>query len=113
MGDGCWIGPGCFINSYGGVRLGRRVGLGPGACVLSSEHAGGERDRAVLDTPLEAREVVIEDGADLGARSVILPGVRIGARARVGAGAVVTRSVPAGAVVAGVPARPLHSEEPR
>jgi 2,3,4,5-tetrahydropyridine-2-carboxylate N-succinyltransferase/tetrahydrodipicolinate N-acetyltransferase len=52
--------------------------------------------------------VVIEDDSDLGVNSVILPGVRVGRGAVVGAGAVVTEDVPAYAVVAGVPARVLR-----
>jgi acetyltransferase-like isoleucine patch superfamily enzyme len=49
--------------------------------------------------------VVIEDDADLGVGAIVLPGVRIGRGAQVGAGAVVTKDVPDYAVVAGVPAR--------
>lgn len=48
---------------------------------------------------------VVEDGASIGARAVILPGIVIGARSLVGAGAVVTEAVGADDVVAGVPAR--------
>lgn len=58
------------------------------------------------------RGPVIRRGAKVGAGAVLLPGVTIGARALVGAGAVVVRDVPAGAVVAGNPARflrELHS----
>jgi acetyltransferase-like isoleucine patch superfamily enzyme len=105
VGDGCWIGPGCFINSFGGVTLGTRVGLGPGVKILSSVHRGGEPPRAILDTPLRIEEVVVGDGADVGAGAILLPGARVGAGAQVGAGAVVAGEVAAGAVVAGVPAR--------
>lgn len=108
VGDGCWIGPGCFINSFGGVRLGRRVGVGPGVKIISSAHRGGDLHEAIIDTPLKAAEVVIEDGADIGAGAVLLPGVRVGARAQVGAGSVVTKDVEPGDVVAGVPARSLR-----
>jgi acetyltransferase-like isoleucine patch superfamily enzyme len=49
----------------------------------------------------------VRQGASIGSGAVILCGVTIGARAMVGAGAVVTRDVPADAVVAGVPARAM------
>jgi galactoside O-acetyltransferase len=53
--------------------------------------------------------VIIEDEAWLGAHVVVLPGVRIGRGAVVGAGSVVTRDIPAGAVAHGAPARPRRS----
>jgi len=108
VGDACWIGPGCLINSFGGVRLGRRVGLGPGVKIISSTHSRDDPRKAVIDTPLDAAEVVVEDGADIGAGAVLLPGVRVGARAQVGAGSVVTKDVEPGDVVAGVPARSIR-----
>jgi acetyltransferase-like isoleucine patch superfamily enzyme len=52
-------------------------------------------------------EVVIGDRAMIGAKAVILPGVRIGPDAEVAANSLVTRDVPSGATVAGVPARPM------
>ena len=52
-----------------------------------------------------AKPVLIEDDAWIGIGAIILKGVRIGRGARVGAGAVVTKDVPAGATVAGNPAR--------
>ena len=55
--------------------------------------------------------MVIEDGSDIGIGVIILPGVTIGKGAQVGAGAVVTRNVPAYAIVAGVPARLLRMRE--
>ena len=55
-------------------------------------------------------EVVVGERAMIGAGAVILPGVRIGADATVGANSVVTRDVPAGATVAGVPAQRIDEE---
>ena len=48
---------------------------------------------------------VIEDGAEIGANAIIIGGVRVGRNSKVGAGSVVTKDVPAGAIVAGNPAR--------
>jgi acetyltransferase-like isoleucine patch superfamily enzyme len=59
--------------------------------------------------PLVTAPVVIEDGAWIGIGAVVLKGVRIGAGARVEAGAVVTRDVPPGATVVGNPAREVEA----
>jgi acetyltransferase-like isoleucine patch superfamily enzyme len=66
-----------------------------------------DSDRAER-APLVTAPVVIEDGAWIGIGAVILKGVRIGAGARVQAGAVVTRDVPLGVTVAGNPAREVN-----
>ena len=63
---------------------------------------GGDRSRR---PPIVTRPVVIEDDVWIGIGAIILKGVRIGRGARVGAGAVVTKDVPAGATVAGNPAK--------
>jgi len=58
-----------------------------------------------------ARPIVIEDNVWLGGGAIVLPGVRIGRNAVVGAGAVVTRDVAANTVVAGNPARVIREIE--
>jgi len=104
IGDQTWIGQQCFFHSAGGISIGSKVGIGPGVKILTSRHGEAGRDVAILDSPIEFGEVVIEDHADLGVGAIVLPGVRIGRGAQVGAGAVVSKDVPAYAVVAGVPA---------
>ncbi|HEX6348730.1 MAG TPA: DapH/DapD/GlmU-related protein [Candidatus Dormibacteraeota bacterium] len=69
----------------------------------NSFHELTERSRRPSGQPIR-----IEDGVWIGNRAVILPGVRIGAGAVVGAGSVVTRDVPPGSVVAGNPARVIR-----
>lgn len=108
IGAGTWIGQMTFIHSAGDVTIGERVGIGPGVKIITSQHAEAGRDTAILDSPIEFAPVVIEDHADIGVGSVILPGVRVGKGAQVAAGAVVTRDVPAYAVACGVPARVLR-----
>jgi acetyltransferase-like isoleucine patch superfamily enzyme len=113
IGRDTWIGQGCFLHSAGGITVGQAVGIGPMVKILTSQHAGDETRMPVLYTKLDFAPVVIEDGADLGVGSIVLPGVRIGEGAIVGAGAVVTRSVPAYTVVAGVPARVIRQRGER
>jgi len=108
VGDGTWIGQQCFFHSAGSLHLGARVGVGPGVRIITSVHEEAGRDVPVLHAPLKFAGVFVDDDADLGVGSVVLPGVRIGRGAIVGAGSVVTRDVPDYAVVAGSPARILR-----
>jgi acetyltransferase-like isoleucine patch superfamily enzyme len=105
IGRDTWIGQGCFLHSAGGITIGNAAGIGPMVKILTSQHAGDDLALPVLCTKLDFAEVVIEDGADIGVGSTVLPGVRIGEGAIIGAGAVVNRSIPAYAVAVGVPAR--------
>jgi acetyltransferase-like isoleucine patch superfamily enzyme len=76
--------------------------------ILTSYHQEAGRDTPILFAPVTIAPVVIEDDADLGIGAIILPGVTIGRGAQIGAGAVVTRDVPAYHVAAGVPAKPIR-----
>jgi acetyltransferase-like isoleucine patch superfamily enzyme len=104
IGDGVWIGPQSFLDARDLV-LGDHVGWGPGAKVLGSSHTGLPIDVPIVTTDLVIAPVRVEAWADIGMNAVLLPGITIGRGSIVGAGAVVTRNVPAFAKVAGVPAR--------
>jgi acetyltransferase-like isoleucine patch superfamily enzyme len=108
VGAGSWIGQAAFLHSAGGITIGKRVGIGPHVCILTSTHADAGRAVPIMDGPLHFAAVTLLDGCDLGIGSLILPGVTVGEGAQVGAGAVVTRDVPPYAVVAGNPARVLR-----
>lgn len=111
IGGGTWIGQQCFFHSAGGIVIGENVGIGPAVKILTSSHAEAGRDRPILHSPLVFAPVTIEDDADIGIGAILLPGVTVGRGAQVGAGAVVTRDVPAYTVVAGNPARVLRERE--
>jgi len=112
--SGVTIGKRCKIQSHtficSGVEIEDEVFVGHGVSFVNDKRprattADGELQRA---DDWEMLPVVVERGASIGSGALVLGGVRIGARALVGAGAVVTRDVEAGAVVSGIPAR-VHS----
>ena len=112
IGDETWIGQQAFFHSAGGIEIGARVGIGPGVRIITSSHAEAGRDIPILSSPVELGPVVIEDDCDLGVGTIVLPGVRIGKGAQIGAGAVVSKDVPPYTVAAGVPAW-VTRERPR
>jgi acetyltransferase-like isoleucine patch superfamily enzyme len=110
---GVTLGDDCKVQNYAciyhGVSLGRGVFVGPHA-VFTNDRRPRATDpafRPLRDGDWEVGETVVGDGAAIGANATILPGVRIGAWAMIGAGAVVTRDVEPYALVAGTPARRL------
>jgi UDP-2-acetamido-3-amino-2,3-dideoxy-glucuronate N-acetyltransferase len=115
---GAEIGERCKIQSHSficdGVRIGDGVFVGHGVTFINDRFPLATALGGELQTEADWNVIgtVVEDGASIGSGSTILCGVRIGARARVGAGAVVTRDVPAKSTVAGNPARPLGEQRP-
>ena len=104
IGDGCKIQAFVFIPE--GVVLGNGVFIGPHVCFTNDKHPKATGEWELLET-------VVEDGANIGAGAVILPGIIIGKGATVGAGAVVTKDVPAGCTVVGNPAKVLYDPRMR
>lgn len=111
IGEGSWIGAGCFLHGAAGLHIGRCVGVGPRVVMLTSQHELGYLDIPVLHAPLEFQPVHIGDGADIGAGAVIVPGAEIGDGAVIGAGAVVHGQIPALAVAVGCPAKVVRTRE--
>ena len=84
------------------IRTGDDVSIGPEAAILTLGH-----DPQSPDFSDRGGDVVIGDRAWIGYRAIILPGIRIGEGAVVGAGAIVTKDVEAFSIVAGNPARKI------
>ena len=99
---------GCQLSAYKAeIRIGERVEIAARCAFYPFDH-GIESCRPIAEQPLTSKgPIVIEDEAWLGYGVIVLSGVRIGKGAVIGAGSVVTRDVPDGAVAAGVPARVL------
>jgi UDP-2-acetamido-3-amino-2,3-dideoxy-glucuronate N-acetyltransferase len=104
IAGGAKIGAGTRVQSHtsiwNGVTLGENVFVGPAATFTNVKHPRVEFPRA----PSFDRTLV-ERGATIGAGAVLVAPVKIGSYAMIGAGAVVTKNVPAHAVVVGNPAR--------
>ena len=107
------IGARCKISSHSfvceGVTIEDEAFIGHGVMFINDRHPRATAADGALQTEADWACVptLVKRGASIGSGAVILCGVVIGERALVGAGAVVTKDVPPGAVVAGVPARTL------
>lgn len=102
IGTASYIGPGCLLDGTDAIRIGDRVGLGPGVMLLTGSHDAS--DPALRAGEHRNGPVVVEDGAWIGARAVVLPGVTIGTGCVIAAGAVVTSDCAPHGLYAGVPA---------
>jgi acetyltransferase-like isoleucine patch superfamily enzyme len=108
---GASIGARCKISSHTficeGVTLEDEVFVGHGVMFINDRRPRATRADGTPQTESDWKlePTTVRRGASIGSNATILCGLEIGERAIVGAGAVVTRDVPAGAVVAGNPAR--------
>ncbi len=89
----------------GPVSIGSHVNLAQGITVTSLNHNFSEPNKRIDEQGVSTQEIVINDDVWIGANAVILPGVTIGSHCVVAAGAVVTKDIPDGCIVAGVPAK--------
>lgn len=107
IGDYSGIGVNCLVS--GRTYIGSHVMMGPDCIMYSYSHA---HDR--LDIPMDQQgfedptPIHIGDDVWIGARVIVLPGVKIGSHCIIGAGAVVTKDVPDYAIVGGVPAKVIR-----
>ena len=112
IGDGCVLSTGVHVVSMASIRIGRGSMIGEYASLRDANHV------RVPWTPLRdaghrAQPIVLGEEVWIGRGAVVLGGVTIGDGATVGANAVVTRDVPAGMTVVGVPARPIQPRSPQ
>ena len=107
IGKKCFIQQCCTFFGRGGITIGDGVFIGPKCNLITINHDPNPNNRSAT----YGRPIVIEDNVWIGINSTVLPGVKIGYGAIVGAQSVVTKDVPPMTVVAGNPARIIKTIE--
>lgn len=102
IGENVFIGVNCVLDITKGITIGNDVQIAPNAMIFTHDSS---KDRK---NPVE-KEVVLEEGAYIGAGAIILHGVKLGKNAIIAAGAVVMKDVEANTVVGGMPARTVSN----
>jgi acetyltransferase-like isoleucine patch superfamily enzyme len=138
FGEGSEFRPGAYAINSDQIFIGSKVTIRPGTMLFASHYTEGLRQIVIEDNALigagvhiyvsnhrfsdvsrpiyeqgheEVKPVIISSGCWIGANAVILPGVRIGKNAVVGAGSIVTKSIPDFAVAVGNPARVIRNQQ--
>jgi acetyltransferase-like isoleucine patch superfamily enzyme len=114
IGNNVVIRPGTFLfadptDGGGGITIEDKVLIGPGVHFYTNNHEFSDTSLPIYDqsypTPTLKDSIVLRTGCWVGAGAIILPGVEVGENSVIGAGTVVTKSVPAKVVYAGNPGR--------
>jgi maltose O-acetyltransferase len=98
---------GCYVNGFGGLRIGDRTLVGPGSMIHTANHNLDRRDVPLVEQGWTSRPVEIGADVWIGMGVTILPGVTLGDGCVVAAGSVVTKPVEPWTIVGGSPARHL------
>ena len=103
IGEGTYINRYTILDAHQRIGIGREVMIGP-HCFITDGNHGMDAGSSVKSQAMTTSPVEIEDGVWIGAHVTILPGVRIGRGAVIGAGSVVTHDIPVNAIAVGSPA---------
>jgi acetyltransferase-like isoleucine patch superfamily enzyme len=111
IGHNCFVGKGSLIQATSGssVLIGDDVMVANMVTIVASNHSISDRTTPMRRQPESGVGIRIGSDVWIGAHAVLIDGINVGDGAVVAAGAVVTRDVPAYAIVAGVPARQIRS----
>jgi acetyltransferase-like isoleucine patch superfamily enzyme len=109
IGSGSGITSGVFLGGQGGIKIGQNVIIGPGTKIFSENHNFSDPKVTIKDQGVSRKGIVIEDNCWLGGGVIVLDGVTIGEGSVIAAGSVITKSIPANSVAAGVPAKVIKN----
>ena len=110
IGDGSWVNYGLTVLDVAPVVIGADVLIGPNCSLYTAIHPTEPRPRRAKWE--SAAPITLEDNVWLGGSVVVCPGVTIGENSIIGAGAVVTRDIPANCIAVGNPARVIKDLDP-
>ncbi|MGH2957407.1 MAG: acyltransferase [Solirubrobacterales bacterium] len=102
----------CTVSAYRRVRIGQQCVIADRAMFIDFDHGVVEVDRPIRQQGIYKRETIVGSNVWVGYNACFLRGVRVGDNSIVGSNTVVTKDVPANAVVGGVPARVIRMREP-
>jgi len=105
------LGQECTISAYRRVRIGEECVIADRAMFIDFDHGVVEVERPIRAQGIYTREVEVGSNVWIGYGACILRGVRVGDNSIVGTNSVVTKDVPANAVVAGIPARIIRMRD--
>lgn len=99
VGDNCWLGEGCWIDNLDKVFIGSNVCISQGAMLLTGNH-----DYTLSSMPYRNAAIHIGDGAWIGAKTVVCPGVTVHDNAVLTVGSVAAKDMKADGIYQGNPA---------
>jgi acetyltransferase-like isoleucine patch superfamily enzyme len=111
IGEKTVIGQECTISAYQRVQIGEQCVIADRAMFIDFDHGVVEVERPIRVQGIYKRDVEVGSNVWIGYGACVLRGVRVGDNAIVGTNSVVTRDVPANAVVAGIPAKIIRMRE--
>lgn len=99
VGDNVWLGEGCWIDNLDYVKIGNNVCISQGALLITGNH-----DYSKTDFPYRNKPIIVEDGAWIGAKSVVTAGVKVASHSVIAVGSVLTKDTVPFGVYQGNPA---------
>jgi acetyltransferase-like isoleucine patch superfamily enzyme len=111
IGDKTVFGQECTISAYKRVRIGEQCVIADRAMFIDFDHGMTEVERPIRVQGIYKRDTVVGSNVWIGYGACVLRGVRVGDNSVIGTNAVVTKDVPANAVVGGVPAKVIRMRE--
>jgi acetyltransferase-like isoleucine patch superfamily enzyme len=111
IGDNVFVGFGCEFNITKKITIGNNCLIASGSHFIDHNHHTFKFDSPLFSSPDVEKEIILKEAVWIGANVTILMGVEIGDYAIVGAGSVVTKSIPSNEIWAGVPAKKIGERQ--